>query len=579
MRTISTRAFLCGVAALSLAAPATAQTAVSISPQRLASHIQVLGSDAYEGRGPNTPGETKTVAYITQQFKAAGLQPGGAVVNGKLTWTQPVPLLKSEHRRNPTVALQTRAGALNLVQGTDVAVRAPMNGQSQVNIANAPLVFAGYGVSAPERGWDDFKDQDVRGKILVVLINDPDFDGGEGQFGGKAMTYYGRWTYKYEEAAKRGAAGVMIVHETAPASYGWNTVKNSNTNTMFDIVRQNPSTSHTPFESWIQRDTAVKLFAAAGLNFDTAKAAARRKDFRPIDLQATLNASAEATAQVINSQNVVGRIIGKSRPDESVIYSGHWDHLGIGLPDANGDRIYNGALDNASGIAQIIEQARSFQRGPRPERSIVFLAVTAEEKGLLGSEYYARNPLYPLGKTVAVLNTDGGSISGPSRDFSTSGSVQQDLLGLLVEEGAKQGRTYSPDPKPEAGHFYRSDHFPMAKVGVPSLSFEGGRDLVTGGTARGDALAEEYTTKRYHQPDDEYQASWDLTGMAQDTVLLHNLGARLANSTAWPNWSTESEFRAVRDQSAGERGGAAVAAPEAAVPAPEAAPARTGERG
>jgi Zn-dependent M28 family amino/carboxypeptidase len=540
--------------ALSAAVPTT-----TIDPKRLAAHIQTLGSDAYEGRGPNTPGETKSVAYIISQFQAAGLQPGGVVVAGKRTWTQPVPLLKAEHRRNPTVAINTRGGSINLVQGTDIAVRAPLNGQSLVSIANAPIVFAGYGVSAPERGWDDFKGVDVKGKILVVLINDPDFDGGEGQFGGKAMTYYGRWTYKYEEAAKRGAAGVMIVHETAPASYGWNTVKNSNTNTMFDIVRANPSASHTPFESWIQRDTAVKLFAAAGMNFDTMKAAARRKDFRPVELGESLTASADATSQVINSQNVVGRIAGKRRPDESVIYSAHWDHLGIGLPDANGDKIYNGALDNASGVAQLIEQARSFARGPKPDRSIVFLAVTAEEKGLLGSEYYARNPIYPLGKTVAVLNTDGGSIAGLARDFSTSGAVKQDLQDMLVEEGARQGRHYSPDPKPEAGHFYRSDHFSMAKVGVPAISYEGGQDLVNGGTARGSAMAEDYTTKRYHQPDDEYSPSWDLTGMAQDTQLLHDLGARLANSTVWPNWSTDSEFRAVRDQSAGERGGVAVA--------------------
>jgi Zn-dependent M28 family amino/carboxypeptidase len=537
--------------ALSAAVPTT-----TIDPKRLAAHIQTLGSDAYEGRGPNTPGETKSVAYIINQFQAAGLQPGGVIVGGKRTWTQPVPLLKAEHRRNPTVAINTRGGSINLVQGADIAVRAPLNGQSQISIANAPIVFVGYGVSAPERGWDDFKGVDVKGKVLVVLINDPDFDGGEGQFGGKAMTYYGRWTYKYEEAAKRGAAGVMIVHETAPASYGWNTVKNSNTNTMFDIVRANPSASHTPFESWIQRDTAVKMFAAAGMNFDTLKVAARRKDFRPVDLGQSLTASADATSQVINSQNVVGRIAGKGRPDESVIYSAHWDHLGIGLPDANGDKIYNGALDNASGVAQLIEQARSFARGPRPARSIVFLAVTAEEKGLLGSEYYARNPLYPLGKTVAVLNTDGGSIAGRARDFSTSGAVKQDLQDMLVEEGARQGRHYSPDPKPEAGHFYRSDHFSMAKVGVPAISYEGGQDLVSGGTARGSALAEDYTTKRYHQPDDEYSPSWDLTGMAQDTQLLHDLGARLANSTVWPNWSTDSEFRSVRDQSAGERGDA-----------------------
>ena len=542
------------VAALAIPAAAFAAPVVSFSPARLAQHIKVLGSDAYEGRGPNTPGETKAVAYIIAQYKAVGLQPGGVMVAGKRSWTQPVPLLKAVHKVDPVVTVTTRAGPMTLKQGLDIAVRAPLDGESTVKIANAPLLFVGYGVAAPERGWDDFKGQDVKGKILVVLINDPDFEAGsEGDFGGKAMTYYGRWTYKYEEAARRGAAGMMIVHETAPASYGWNTVKNSNTNTMFDIVRQSPTASHTAFESWIQRDTAVKLFAAAGLDFDKAMAAARRKDFQPVALNAGMDASIDATSTVITSQNVVGRLVGKRRPDENVVYSAHWDHLGVGLPDARGDKIYNGALDNASGVAQLIEQARSFAMGPRPDRSLVFLAVTAEEKGLLGSEYYARNPIYSLGKTVAVLNTDGGSIAGRAHDFGTSGAAKQDLQDMLVEEGTKQGRHYSPDPIPEAGHFFRSDHFSMAKVGVPAISFEGGRDLLVGGEARGKALAEDYVTKRYHQPADEYSPSWDLSGMAEDTQMLHNLGARLANSNAWPNWSADSEFRKLRDASASER--------------------------
>ena len=546
--------------------PLAAASMDGFSPRRLSSHVQELGSDAYEGRGVNTPAETKTVNYIIDQFRSAGLEPGGDLVGGKRKWTQDVPLLQSELTGDPVVTVQTPSGPLNLIQGNEIAVRAPQNGQNQIRIANAPLVFVGYGVSAPERNWDDFKGQDVKGKIIVVLINDPDFEGGEGDFGGKAMTYYGRWTYKYEEAARRGAAGVMVVHETEPASYGWNTVKNSNTNTQFDIVRQNPTASHTPFETWIQRDVAVQLFKNAGLDFEKAKADAKRRDFQPIDLKSTVNVTANASVSTITSHNVVGLLPGKKYPDETVIYSAHWDHLGIGKPDANGDKIYNGAVDNATGISQLIEQARRFSFGPRPERSIVFLAVTAEEKGLLGSEYYATHPLYPLGKTVGVLNTDSMGVWGPEKNFSISGTAKLDLLDDLIAEGKIEGRYFTPDPHPESGGFYRSDHFSFAKQGVPAISFKPGNDLVTGGTARGEALASDYTAKRYHQPDDEFNPAWDFRGMAQDANLLHLLGLRLANSREWPNWSQDSEFRATRDKSAPER--------ENAVPTPT-----KGERG
>jgi Zn-dependent M28 family amino/carboxypeptidase len=549
----------------------SAATTSGISPQRLSDIDKFISSDAFEGRGPATRAETKTIDYIADQFKAVGLQPAGDVVNGQRSWFQNVPLLKSDIVGDPLVTVQTPAGAMRLTQGNEISVRAPMNGQNQIRIDHAPLVFVGYGVSAPERKWDDFKGQDVRGKIVVVLINDPDFEGGEGDFGGKAMTYYGRWTYKYEEAARRGAAGVMIVHETDPAAYGWNTVKNSNTNTQFDIVRQNPAATHTPFETWIQRDVAVQLFRKAGLDFDQAKQAAKRRNFQPMDLKSTATVSANANVSTITSHNVVGYLPGKKYPDETVIYSAHWDHLGIGKPDERGDTIYNGALDNGTGIAQIIEQARAFAREPRTDRSIVFLAVTAEEKGLLGSEYYAQNPLFPAARTVGVLNTDGGQIWGPAKNFTISGSARLGLLDMLIAEGKKQGRYYSPDPHPEAGHFYRSDHFSFAKVGVPAISFGDGNDLVKGGVARGEALSKEYVTKHYHQPSDEWSPSWDFTGMAEDVQLLHNLGRDLANSRAWPNWSPDSEFRAVRDRSAAERPGDA--------PAPAAAAPKKGERG
>jgi Zn-dependent M28 family amino/carboxypeptidase len=558
------------------AAPAIAQDMGPFDPAQLSQIDKYISSDAFQGRGPATPAETKTIDYIADQFKAAGVLPAGDTVNGQRSYFQAVPLLKSEFATAPTFTLNLGNGqSMPLTQGDQIALRAPMNGASTVNIANAPLLFVGYGVTAPERNWDDFKGQDVKGKLLVVLINDPDFDGGEGDFGGKAMTYYGRWTYKYEQAARRGALGVLIVHETDPASYGWNTVKNSNTNTMFDIVRKDPAAEHPLFESWIQRSLAEQIFAASGLNFDQAKAAAKRRDFKPVPLKATLSTKLEAKVATITSHNVVGLLPGKKYPDETFIYSAHWDHLGIGKPDARGDTIYNGAVDNATGIAMLIEQARAFAKGSRPDRSVVFLAVTAEEKGLLGSEYYAQNPIFPIARTAGVINTDGGAIYGPAKNFTISGNAKLGLLDMLIAEGKKQGRYYSPDPHPEAGYFYRSDHFSFAKVGVPAISFGDGNDLVNGGVERGEALGKEYTEKHYHQPSDEWQASWDFTGMAEDANLLHNLGRDLANSRAWPDWGADSEFRAIRDKSAAERGGAA----PAPAPAPAADQPRKGERG
>jgi Zn-dependent M28 family amino/carboxypeptidase len=566
-----TRWLAAGAIALT-AVPLSAASMGTFSPYRLSEIDKAISSDAFEGRGVNTPAETKTVNYIIDQLRSAGLEPGGDVVNGKRLWTQDVPLLQSDITGTPQLTLNLgNRQSLPLSQGDQIAVRSPMNGQTAINLTNVPLLFVGYGVAAPERSWDDFKGQDVKGKLLVVLVNDPDFEGGEGDFGGKAMTYYGRWTYKYEEAARRGAAGVLIVHETGPASYGWNTVKNSNTNTMFDIVRENPAAVHTPLESWIQLPLAQQIFAASGLNFAQAKEAAKHRNFQPIPLKATLSADIQAKTATITSHNVVGLLPGKKYPDDTLIYTAHWDHLGTGKPDANGDNIYNGAVDNGTGIAQLIEQARAFVRGPRPERSVVFLAVTAEEKGLLGSEYYATHALYPLAKTVAVLNTDSLGVWGPEKNFSISGTARLDLLDDLIAEGKAQGRYFTPDPHPESGGFYRSDHFSFAKQGVPAISFKPGNDLVTGGIKRGEALAADYTAKRYHQPDDEFDPSWDFRGMAQDGYLLHLLGERLANSREWPNWSADSEFRATRDKSAAERANAAPSAPPA--------PPKKGERG
>lgn len=523
-------------------------------PKRLAQDVKTLSSDEFEGRGPNTAGETRTVDYLVQQFKAAGLQPGGDLKDGKRAWTQDVPLGRFEIKGPVKLTLTQGGASRELKQGPDMAVRASMSGLKQVSFKDAPLVFVGYGVTAPERKWDDFKGVDLKGKLAVVLINDPDFETGQGEFGGKAMTYYGRWTYKYEEMARRGALGTIIVHETAPASYGWPTVQNSNTNVMYDVVRKEPRKSHAPMEAWVQRDLAASMFKAAGLDFEAAKKQAQTREFKPVVLtDVKLSADYSTDSQVVTSKNVVAIREGSKQPKQYVIYSGHWDHLGVGQPDAKGDKIYNGAVDNATGIAAMLELARVYAKQPAPQRSVVFLAVTAEEKGLLGSEYYASNPLYPLASTVAVINMDALNPQGPARDFTISGSAKLELLDQLTAKAKRWNMTYSPDPKPEAGYFFRSDHFPFAKRGVPAISFGSGKNWVEGGTQAGMADEVAYTEKHYHQPSDEFNPAWTFTGMARDLELLYALGSDLANSTGWPNWAPESEFRAARDKSAAER--------------------------
>ena len=540
-----------------VAAPmlAHAADAPKIDPAKLSAHIKVLSSDEFEGRGPATEGEKKAVGYIVEQMKAIGLSPAGDVQkDGKRAWTQNVPLGMFEIQ-GPVVAGVTVGGEKQAwTQGDQVSIRAAMTNVDAVSIKDAPIVFVGYGVKAPERNWDDFKGMDLKGKILVVLINDPDFETGSGDFGGKAMTYYGRWTYKYEEAARQGAAGVLIVHETAPASYGWNTVKNSNTNTMFDIVRKEPAKTHPPLEAWIQRDVAVDLFKKAGLDFDALKKQAQGRDFKPVVLNgATFSADFKVKHEVIVSKNVAGRIVGTKFPNETLIYSAHWDHLGVGAPDARGDKIYNGAIDNADGIAGILELARAFKSRPAPQRSILFLAVTAEEKGLLGSEYYSANPLFPVATTVGDINIDALSAAGPAKDIGTSGDGKVDLQDMLVAKAKAHGRYFTPDPAPQAGHFYRSDHFPFAKRGVPAISIGSGTDLVKGGKEAGQKAEDDYNENRYHQPADEWSPDWDLSGQAADLGLVYEIGADLANSRVWPQWQAGSEFKALRDQTAAQR--------------------------
>jgi Zn-dependent M28 family amino/carboxypeptidase len=534
---------------------AHAADAPKIDPAKLSAHIKVLASDEFEGRGPATEGEKKAVAYIVDQMKTIGLTPAGDLQkDGTRAWTQDVPLGKFEIQGPVSAHVMVGNDHVMLAQGEQVAIRAAMTNVDAVSIKDAPLVFVGYGVKAPERNWDDFKGVDLKGKIAVVLINDPDFETGTGDFGGKAMTYYGRWTYKFEEAARQGAVGMLIVHETAPASYGWATVKNSNTNVMFDIVRKEPTKQHPSMEGWIQRDVAVDLFKKAGLDFDALKAKAQTRDFKPVELTgAKFSADYKVKHEVIISKNIAGVVKGSKYPDEYVVYSGHWDHLGVGLPDAKGDKIYNGAVDNADGIAALLELGRAFKSQPAPQRSVLFLAVTAEEKGLLGSEYYAANPLYPLSKTVGDLNIDALSAAGPAKDITTSGDGKVDLQDILVAKAKAHGRYFTPDPLPQAGHFYRSDHFPFAKRGVPAISVGSGNDLVKGGKEAGEKAEEDYTTNRYHQPADEWSADWDLSGQAMDLELFYEVGADLANSRVWPEWQAGSEFKATRDKTKADR--------------------------
>ncbi len=540
--------------ALAACAPAVSTTttpAPAASATRMTEDIKTVASDAYLGRGPATRGEELATTYIRDQLKAAGLQPGGP--NG--SWFQEVPLVQSDIVGKPSLSVTVNGQTIPLTQGQEIAVRATMQNADHVNIKDAPLVFLGYGVKAPERNWDDFKGMDLHGKVGIVLVNDPDFETGVGDFGGKAMTYYGRWTYKYEEAARQGLAGLLIVHETAPASYGWPTVKNSNTNTMFDIVRANPAEVHPLLEGWVQRDDAVRLLNEVGQNFDALKKLAQTREFKPVTLaNATFSANYEVKHQIIKSKNVLGRIPGTTHPDETILYGAHWDHLGVGAPDAKGDSIYNGAVDNGTGIAAVLELARDFVAGPKPQRSLVFAFWTAEEKGLIGSEYYASNPVYPLETTVAGFNTDALSPTGRTHDVTVVGYGQSDLEDRLKTVLAANNRVITPDANPEAGYFFRSDHFSMAKRGVPMLYMDSGDDLLNGGTAAGTAAAEAYRKNAYHQQADNYNpATWDLSGIAEDVNVLHALGWQLANSRDWPNYRTTSEFRPVRDKSASSR--------------------------
>jgi Zn-dependent M28 family amino/carboxypeptidase len=521
----------------------------SFDTARLSEHVRVLADDSFEGRGIATPSEQKVIDYLSGQYAAAGFQPGGP--NGQ--WTQDVTLNRFT-ASNIRAQFKVGDAAIPLTQGQQIVISTRLPG-NHVMLTNTPLVFVGYGIDAPERQWNDFKDVDVRGKIIVVLVNDADFEEPAlNTFNGRAMTYYGRWTYKYEEAARKGAAGVIIVHESAPASYGWATVQNSWSTPQFDIVRQNPSAERTAMEAWMQRDVAVDLFRRSGLDFEALKAQARTRAFRPVELTgATFSGMFDVATSQVTTHNVIARLPGSTHPDETILYTGHWDHIGVGEPDAAGDRIFNGAVDNATGTAGLLELARVFGAGPRPERSIVMISFTAEESGLLGSEYYAANPVYPLATTVAGFNIDAMNVYGRVAAVDIIGYGQSDLDDRVEAGTRAQGRTPRPEENPAGGSYFRSDHFPLAKRGVPMAYVDGGGEFRDEPIAPRNAARSEYGARRYHQADDEWSPDWDLRGQVEDLELIYEIGLDLANSRVWPQWKAGSEFGPARAATESQR--------------------------
>jgi len=519
-----------------------------IDPAALSRHVRVLASDEFEGRAPATAGEQRTVDYLVEQFRLAGVQPGGK--DG--SWVQEVPLVRAQVDGAVDASLRLAGKRLPLANGEDVTLQS-LSPLGAVDLKDVPMVFVGYGIDAPERRWNDYKDVDLRGKIAVVLINDADFEAdAPGAFDGRAVTYYGRWTYKFEEAARRGAEGVLIVHETAPAAYPWATVKASGTSPLFDIQRSEADARalHTPLRGWMQRTLAERIFAAAGLDFDAEKRRAMRADFHPVELgDARLSARFKVKREPVVTRNVVAKLEGATHPDESVIFSAHWDAFGIGQPDASGDTVRHGAIDNATGVASVLELARVFAAGPRPQRTLYFIALTAEEKGLLGASYYAEHPLAPLETTAAVLNIEMFSPDGETADIATWGKGRVSLEADVDRVARARGRRWSPDPNLEAGFFYRADHFAFARKGVPAITVGAGLDKRDGGVAAGRALRDAYFARCYHQACDAWSPQWDPRGLAADTLLVYDLGLELANSRRWPAWDQGAEFEAARGAS------------------------------
>ncbi|HET6536855.1 MAG TPA: M28 family metallopeptidase [Sphingopyxis sp.] len=516
-----------------------------ISLQTMQDMVTRLASDAFEGRAPGTIGEEKTVSLLIDRFRKAGLQPGN---NGK--WTQDVPLVEITARNVSPLLFTGGKEALSLEFGSDfVAGSYRITPNSEVK--DSEVVFVGYGINAPEKGWNDYAGQDVRGKTVVILINDPDWQSKEprGEFNGRAMTYYGRWTYKYEEAARQGAAAAIIVHDSEPAAYGWNVVESGWTGTQYLADSADNGADQTVANGWMQFAKAQQLFASAGQDFNALREAAKKKGFKPVPLNGIkASLSFENTISRKKSRNVIGILPGTKRADEYVLYTAHWDHLGKCTP-VDGDGICNGAIDNATGTAALVALAEANKKAGAADRSIVFLAVTAEESGLLGSKYYAENPIFPLAQTVGGVNMDALSGAGPAKDIVVIGRGKSELEAYLEKAVRMENRTIVDEPSPEKGFYYRSDHFSFAKLGVPMIYFDGGENLLNGGTAAGKAWADNYTAHHYHAPSDDVQVitSWD--GIMADLRLYYAVGRMLAMTQAWPNWLQGDEFRKARDDS------------------------------
>jgi len=541
---------------LLLAAFALPAAAQELSATRIADTVQVLSSDFFEGRAPGTVGDERTVGYLIGQFQALGLAPGGK--DG--SWTQPAPLLHTKLGEPKTLGVTLGDQTRSWERGKQVYV-STLRPSDRAVIEHAPLVFVGYGVNAPERKWDDFKGVDLKGKVAVFLVNDPDFEAAKGEavagrFGGKTMTYYGRWTYKYEEASRRGAIGALIVHDTPGAGYGWNVVT-SPQGENYDIVRAPDKLTSLVLQGWIEGQAATTLFADAGLDLAALRKQARRPDFHPVVLKgATFSADIPVAHEVVESHNVLAKIPGSERPDEIVFYGAHWDAYGKGPADANGNTIRRGANDDGLGVAALLDIARTFKAQPGPKRSIVFGVWTAEERGLLGSEAYALDPAYPMDKTVANLTIDILQTAGKARNVILVGAGQDTLEDDLARFAKAQDRTVTPEGLPERGLFYRADHFSFAKRGVPVLlmmGIAGASDLVEGGRAAGQKWVDDYTGHCYHQPCDAYGPEWNLDGAVQDIGLMLDIGRDLANSSRWPEWKAGSEFNAIREKSAAAR--------------------------
>jgi Zn-dependent M28 family amino/carboxypeptidase len=536
--------------------------AAEIDTEQLATVVQVLAADEFAGRAPGGPGEAKTIAYLVERFTALGLQPGGLNDGLNGGWTQAVPLVHTRLQHPATLAWTIGDTRLPLVQGQDVEV-STVRPLQKIGIDAAPVVFVGYGVHAPERQWDDFGDIDLHGKVAIFLVNDPDFAAGPeeavaGRFGNRRMTYYGRWTYKFEEAARRGAVAALIVHEDNAAGYGWN-VASSSPGENYALARATEDVAPVMLQGWLRGDAAAQLFERAGLALEEQRARARSPDFAAFKLEGvTLSADLSAQVEHIESRNVLALLPGTSRPDETIMVAAHWDAYGQGEPDAQGRTLRPGANDDGLGTAGVLELARVLKAEPPLERSVVFAVWTAEESGLLGSEAYANAPVYPLERTVANLTLDILQTAGPARDVILVGEGQSDLQDDLERAAARQGRVVTPENLPENGLFYRADHFSLARRGVPVLllmAIAGGADLVDGGRAAGDQWIADYISTCYHQTCDRWSPDWDLRGAAQDIELFHAIASDLGNSRRWPRWKDGSEFKAVREESASARNG------------------------